>query len=434
MLNFLFTKTPLLFFTQSFWRDEAFTAIMSKQSFLNIIVTTAKDFNPPLYYFLVHIWMSIFGSGEIALRSLSFLFYWGIIYIIYLFLIEVLKLSQKKSIIYILLCVINPFLLYYAFEARMYEMLAFLATLSYFALYTKRKKTYLVATVLGLYTHYFMVFVVLSQIIFLFFQKTKTLKKTFKLMMMPVLLFIPWILYVASQKPLIPQSFWIQNITLNTFGNLLGIVFTGYDNDFNFYNMTVTCLSLLLLGIIFAGVLKLRSSTKKTREFFNYCFLWGIGLPLFVALVSIVKPIFLPRYLIFSAIGLLILVIAALEQFAKPYRIVLLLILGLLSVHQLWMLTAYHKKSDYRRLYTEIKRLMQPKDAVYVTNELDFFTAEYYVDTQRVFIYGKSYEEIPKYVGKVLIAQSKMKSHLPLYPRKAFVVTSDSHYDIKSAF
>jgi len=133
MLNFLFTKTPLFFLTQPFWRDEAFSYFMAKKNIFEMLFLTAKDFNPPLYYFILHFWMNIFGSSEIALRSLSLLFFWGTICIVFLFLNNIFKMKERKSSIYLILFIINPLLLYYAFEARMYSMLAFFATLSFYA-------------------------------------------------------------------------------------------------------------------------------------------------------------------------------------------------------------------------------------------------------------------------------------------------------------
>ena len=65
MLNFIFTKTPLFFLTQSFWRDEAFSYFMAKKNISEIIFLTAKDFNPPLYYSILHFWIKIFGGSEI---------------------------------------------------------------------------------------------------------------------------------------------------------------------------------------------------------------------------------------------------------------------------------------------------------------------------------------------------------------------------------
>ncbi|MDO9028292.1 MAG: glycosyltransferase family 39 protein, partial [Candidatus Roizmanbacteria bacterium] len=162
MLNFLFTKTPLFFLTQSFWRDEAFSYFMAKKNIFQIIILTAKDFNPPLYYLILHFWMKIFGGSEIALRSLSIIFFWATVYVAFLFLNDIFKIKLKKSFFYLIFFILNPLLLYFAFEARMYSMLAFFASLSYYAFYKKNYRLYLLSTIAGLFTHYFMIIVVLS--------------------------------------------------------------------------------------------------------------------------------------------------------------------------------------------------------------------------------------------------------------------------------
>ena len=142
MLNFLFTQTPLAFLTQSFWRDEAFSYFLAKKNVLEIIILSAKDFNPPLYQLLLHFWLKIFGPSEISIRSLSLLFFWATLYVCFLFLQEIFKFNFKKSLIYLLLFLLNPFLLYYAFEARMYSLFTFLATLSFYSFYRKKYKIY----------------------------------------------------------------------------------------------------------------------------------------------------------------------------------------------------------------------------------------------------------------------------------------------------
>ena len=139
-MSFLFTYTPLKFFIQSFWRDEAFSYVLAHKNITNILLYTARDFSPPLYYIVLHIWMNIFGTSEIALRALSLVFFWGTVYIAFDFMHDVLNIRYKKASFYMALVIINPILLYYAFEARMYTMLSFFAALSYYALHTKRKK------------------------------------------------------------------------------------------------------------------------------------------------------------------------------------------------------------------------------------------------------------------------------------------------------
>ena len=69
MLNFLLNHSPLLYFTQSFWRDEVFSVLVAQQPISSYF--TKLSFEPPLYYLLLHGWIKLWGTSEIAARSLS---------------------------------------------------------------------------------------------------------------------------------------------------------------------------------------------------------------------------------------------------------------------------------------------------------------------------------------------------------------------------
>lgn len=434
MLFFLFTKTPLLFLVQSFWRDEAFTYLLAKQNILNIITITAKDFNPPLYYFLVHFWMKIFGPSEISLRTISLILFWLTIYVLYMILRDIFNIPFKKIIMYLFLAVLNPLLLYYAFEARMYTMLAFFAALSSYAFLTKRKKLFLLSTVLGLYTHYFMIFVSIMQIgwYLILHRKRRNRKELFHYLT-PILFFLPWLLIVIKAKGMGADSFWIEKPSLATFIQLPGIIFTGFENGLRFYHKEIARVSLGLLVLLGYGFVSLRKHVQPKKTYLLYIVLWGIGLPFLIALISLIKPMFLPRYLIFSTIGLLLLVFSVLEHTPKLSRIIIYLLLIGVSVNFHIQQVKDRKKSDLRRIIREIKYLAGPNDVMYVINELDYFPAQYYFDENRVYVYGKTYEAIPNYVGKALISKSKFATTLPIYPNKAFILTSDSRYEIQAA-
>lgn len=86
----------------------------------------------------------------------------------------------------------------------------------------------------------------------------------------------------------------------------------------------------------------------------------------------------------------------------------------------------FRKRNTSEKALQEIKILAKNRDYIYVTNELDFHRMEYYFGEKRVFIYGKTYDEIPSYIGKVLIPKEKLAIRLPSYPLKAFVINSDA--------
>ena len=73
-------------------------------------------------------------------------------------------------------------------------------------------------------------------------------------------------------------------------------------------------------------------------------------------------------------------------------------------------------------------------DVIYVKNYLDFHKVQYYFDENRVFIYGKSYEEIPNYIGKALISKTKIAKTIPIYPKKAFILNHNNSFEIATRY
>ncbi len=443
-MNYLFTQTPLKFFNQSFWRDEAFSYVLAHKNILEIIYYTARDFNPPLYYILLHFWMNIFGPSEISLRTLSLLFYWGTVYIMFDFMHDVLNISYKKAGFYIFLIILNPILIFYAFEARMYIMFAFFAALSYYALHTKRSKLYVASMILGLYTHYFMGFVILAQV----FESWKMRKKhlSLKNLLRPYLYtacaFLPWLLYVLFQKKGESGSFWIDPVKPSEFFLIPGVMYTGMETFLNIFSknkpvylFSLISITIVLMVTIGIGYFKIKKSNKNdTNHIFLSLVLWAFLGPLIIFIVSIFKPMFLPRYLIFSTPGLLLLTIFSLEKLKKNARIVLVLMLIVLTFHHLKLQLKYRSKENILRVVREIKSQAKKEDVLYVVDTLDFFTAQYYFYENRVFIFNQNYDAIPQFVGKTLIKPEHIKNTLPVYPKKAFILNKNRTYDISAAY
>ena len=441
MLTWIFTKTPLLFLTQSFWRDEAFSYFMAKKNIFQIIFLTAKDFNPPLYYFILHFWIKIFGGSEISLRMISFIFFWATLYVAFLFFNDIFKMKLKRAFFYLLFFVINPFLLFYAFEARMYSMLAFFATLSFYYFFKKNYKLYTLVTILGLFTHYFMIFVVVGQWMFLWINKKKGFQFKKSSLYLSGLIFSPWLLFSLLQRNLF-NSFWITRPQIKYVLNLPVVIYTGIESYLNVDSIILKkiqnnlfYLTLVLLFVLITGVyFYFKKFDKKDLLVFQMLFIWAIIIPIFVGAISFIKPVFLARYLIFASVGLILLTIFILEKVNSLARIFLLIILFVLTINHNQFQLSYGKKLDSRKTLKEIKAIMNKSDLIYVTSELDYFTAEYYINDNQVFIYGKNYRDIPAYVGKVLIPEEKIALTLPFYPLKAFILNSDGQYTIQAMY
>ncbi len=111
---------------RDFWFDEAFTAAAVQQSWPAMMRTIINDVHPPLYYWLLKLWTYAAGDSPTAIRTFSTFF--GIATIALAFF--ALRLWQARqlwpALAAALVVAINPFLINYSQEARMYSLLAFL--------------------------------------------------------------------------------------------------------------------------------------------------------------------------------------------------------------------------------------------------------------------------------------------------------------------
>ncbi|MEN9328509.1 MAG: putative rane protein [Candidatus Parcubacteria bacterium] len=440
----IFRYTPLTFFAQSFWRDEAFTYLLAQNSIINILVYTAKDYNPPLYYLIMHIWMFIFGHSEIAMRSVSLICYWATLYVAYLFMTECMGISMKKALMYLALFFFNPILIYYAYEARMYTMFAFMSTLSFYAFYKNDRKLYLWSTIAGLYTHYFMIFVLVCQLLHLmvFHRKKPDLKVRLNYITVAFAAFIPWILFVLFQAEGYKEHFWIDPPALKTILYVPAQMYTGYELGDRFLAIAKTqtapfliaLSTVLLLTIIYGLINVIKHGTEKQKSVFAFLAIWALVPSFGLFLMSLYKPLFLTRYIIFASVGLLLLVVYSLQTMRRQYALIVFGVLIIMTLYYQKLQIKHYAKDNLAATIAEMKSIANKNDVLYVTDVLQFHVAQYYFDKDKVYIFNKSYNEIPRYVGKILIPADRTTTQLPIYPVKAFVLYEDGHYDIRSGY
>lgn len=433
MMEFIFTKTPLAYFVSSFWRDEAFSYLMARLPLHTLLWSTAQDANPPLYYLLLKIWMGIFGTSEVALRSVSLIFFWATIYIVFLILKNIYLLSAKKSLLYLGLFIVNPLLHYYAFEARMYSMIAFLGTLLFYFLLKKQYRYYAFTALAALYTHYFLIVVIASQMIYIYSSATHKAERSlfFTLLLKSFVWYIPWLIILICARPPAAGSFWIIASTWRTFFLLPAIIYTGYDQGSWIVISFMSLISLLVMGIVTLGV----TSRWKQRNKLHFILIlgWALGIPLVVFLISFLKPVFLPRYIIFSTVGMLILLILCFEGIKNKYiRYGFIAVMILLSLRYSSIQIEMRKKAPLKKIFYSIQSEMGKNDVLYVTHEYDLQPAQYYLPSKKVYLYKKTYEELPWYVGKILMSKSMFIDTLPQYPARAFILNNDGTYTIQS--
>ncbi len=430
MMQFLYSQTPLAYFISSFWRDEAFSYLMARLPIVQLLWSTAQDANPPLYYLLLKVWIMLFGTSEIALRSMSLLFFWTTLAIVYRILHETYKMDKVLSLLSLLLFLLNPLLNYYAFEARMYSMVACIATLLFYALLQKKYKLYSITALIALYTHYFLIVVLLFQSIYiLLFLDKKEKNIVLHSLKSTLPLYIPWVIMLLFAHPPLGNSFWIATTSWKDFVLIPAVILTGYESGSWIVVSFLSTISLVVSTLICYGIVRLSPQHKK----FHLILLvgWALLIPLGVFLLSFIKPVFLPRYLIFSTVGISLLLILSIHTIRSvPLRILAVTVLfGLLNSYSSAQIQM-RKKAPLREVFSKIKSEMKRGDVLYVTHDYDFHPAKYYLPTTPIYLYGKTYEELPWFIGKVLIDKKDLRDTLPLYPERAFILNNDGSYSI----
>jgi hypothetical protein len=158
---------------QSYWYDEAVTVDLVRHGMIGMLRRIPdSESTPPLYYVVAWLWSKPFGTGEVGLRSLSALC--GTCAIPAACAAAAELTTRRVGLVVAALAAFNPLLIWYSQEARSYALVALLTALSLYAFARllrrpSRGALYLwgASAALALATHYFAVFVVGPEAIWL---------------------------------------------------------------------------------------------------------------------------------------------------------------------------------------------------------------------------------------------------------------------------
>lgn len=319
------------YLTRGFWGDEAWTAGISRLPIREIIRITGEDFHPPFYYFLVHYFGMPSHYAEVPVRLISTFFFLLIPIVTYLLSRRLLpKLSALSYLLISLLITTSPILLTYALEARSYALLAFESVLSAYIFWqakAEKKRHYtwrLLYFVLGsvmVYTHYYAWFILASHgLCLLLFERKKILP------LLPAALGIlvaqvPWLPTLLGQTSSVEGSYWIGPINARTHWEFLYRV-AGGDLTTTWQKPLGALLGITVLVHLVSCLLK-----RRVTPAHRFLLTWLLVPTLIPTLISLALfPVFFYRYLIFSAIPLLILFVYALSSL--PRRLTLAVVLA----------------------------------------------------------------------------------------------------------
>jgi mannosyltransferase len=248
---------------QSLWYDEGVSWYLTRMSLPVLTVWTANDIQPPLYYYLLWLWVRLAGTSEYALRFPSVFF--GLLTLPMLWVTARRLLGKRAAWLAALFLALSPLHVYYAQEARMYTLLTFLGLLSSYLLLrlvSNRTKSfpspyrreglgmgvaYALAAVAALYTHYFAFFLLVAHALYALYKwrhqlrsghplkprtstlplpPTSTSTLTLALTLISILLlYLPWLPFLLTRYGL-DTSYWPGALNLGEVARKLFIAFS----------------------------------------------------------------------------------------------------------------------------------------------------------------------------------------------------------------
>lgn len=333
------------------WYDEAYSLLLAAESPSTIWSTTARDVHPPLYYVLLHYWMLLFGNGVLSARSLSALADVGTL----LLCIKLMSLvaTRRATWIAALLLALLPISVRYSQEIRMYTMLGFWLMAATVALVcwvdSPQRKRFAVLYVLlmtaAFYTHYFAALCVLVHWLFWWSARgvrtVLTVRAWIVVNSTIVLLYLPWAPHFIEQLLQRPGLDWILPLTWET---ALSVVW-------QFMVMTDLPLALSLWSVVPTGVvlvfaasmlLKKRNTAPGNVLLVAYFFVPVATL----VLIALFMPIFFPRYILFCAVGLPLIVAVALDSWWQRQRVLAVVMLAFFLVGEVWGLLRHCEEGN----------------------------------------------------------------------------------------
>lgn len=154
---------------QSFWRDEMDAVLFASRSPSDLarMYVSVGD-NGPLYFTVLHVWLLTAGTSDFAARFLSVIA--GVATIPVLYVLGARLVSRWTGALAALLLAGAPYHIWYSQEAKMYSLVALVATLSVLLLHRAIHASswgpwffWLLLVSTGFYLHYFMALLIVAE-------------------------------------------------------------------------------------------------------------------------------------------------------------------------------------------------------------------------------------------------------------------------------
>ena len=368
---------------ESLWLDEAYSVFLARlpqAEFWDVLV--ASQANASLYYVLLRGWISL-GSGEALVRLLSVIPAVAAIPLCYS--VGRRLFGPRIGVASAALLTVNAFAIQYAQEARSYSLVLFLVLLSTY-LFVRAVQdeglgtwaAYVLVTALAGYAHFFAWFVVLTHLVSLLFLDRKPRTRTLLAAYGGVAaLSAPLVAFLLSTSG--NQIGWIPRLSVGRVASALGQLAGGRT-----VLGAVALIAILGACVLFAFRALLGQWRRRARsvEAWSRALVCAwLAIPIAGALtISLLKPIWVDKYLIVTLPGLALAAALGLSSWKPALARVGLATLLIVSLSQVVVLHVSDDKDDWRSATEYVVARSNPGDGIAFHRPFGRFPFGYYVD------------------------------------------------------
>lgn len=389
---------------QSLWADEGNSVALAGRDLATIAKDAARDIHPPLYYWLLHLWVLAFGRSEVAVRSLSALL--GTALVCLTSLLGRRLFDRRVGLAAAFLSALSPFQVYYSQEARMYILAALLGALSvyFFTRMLDSGKTLLntlliiLFTALGLYTHHcFFLIMAVENLVYLLWLVVnwgrvgrRELGCWLAIQLAVVALYLPWLPITYRQLtrwPPISQAYSLSFIASEAL-RLYSLGPTVERGGLTIWLMAGFL--LIFLAGLFSPNLRINSDLLNLRI---HLLLYCLSPVLLMCILALIKPTYRPKFFLIGSPAFYLLLARGMffsqQQATGARRLVTHYLLpaaclffvgtaSAISLHNYYFDPAY-ARDDYRGIVRYISARENEGDAILLNapGQWDVFTYYY---------------------------------------------------------
>lgn len=376
-----------LLFNQNVWTDEAFTIqLVRENTWSQIWQATAVDVHPPLYYYIVKLFVSVFGDSFFVYKFVS------VVPMLLLSLLAYTKVrkiaGEDTAILFVIFVNAIPCVLEYVVQIRMYSWaLAFVtwAGISAYEFCVKQKWSSLVALTLAsicaCYTHNYAmlacvyIYVLVGAFMIREWFRKKDKKGCMKWLLSGVIVavcYLPWLLVLYRQTTDRIGNYWIEEVSYKSILKYIEFLFGSY----------VPYSEWMFLILCFVAVIVCVRNKAMSG-------IWAFSVMIVVAAVGIivsilVTPFFIARYLL-PCLGLTALFLAIAFQKEK---VVTKCLIGAFGIVMFAYSYYANFETEYKSTHTEelleyLDANMGENDCIVYNNEMYGFIYDIYFDSDK---------------------------------------------------